>query len=50
MERYRAGPGSPVDLSAWDPEDRSAFEGDKGDGKERLEVLNRELEALQELL
>jgi PPK2 family polyphosphate:nucleotide phosphotransferase len=45
-----ARPGSPVELSAWDPNDTSPFAGDKGDAKELLDKLNDELEELQELL
>jgi PPK2 family polyphosphate:nucleotide phosphotransferase len=50
MDRYRVRPGSQIDLSAWDPEDTSAFDGDKDEGKEVLEALNKRLEDLQELL
>ncbi len=47
---YRIEPDSHVDLSHLDPEDDRWFEGDKDEGKERLEALNEELEVLQELL
>jgi len=50
MEKYRVTPGSQVDLNHWDPDDLSAFDGDKGDAKERLDDLNDRLEELQELL
>ena len=50
MEQYRVKPGSRVDLSQWDPADKSAFDGDKGDAREVLKTLNERLEALQELL
>jgi PPK2 family polyphosphate:nucleotide phosphotransferase len=50
LEQYRVEPSTSIDLRAWDADDRSVFEGDKGDGKEYLETLTRELEALQELL
>ena len=50
MKRYRVEPGSQVDLSQWDPDDKSAFEGDKGEARETLNALNERLEALQELL
>jgi PPK2 family polyphosphate:nucleotide phosphotransferase len=49
-EKYRVKPGSRVDLSKWDPKDKSAFPGQKKDGRARLRELNRELEELQELL
>jgi PPK2 family polyphosphate:nucleotide phosphotransferase len=50
MDRYRVRPGSRIDLSAWDPDDTSAFDGDKDEGKEALKALNERLEDLQELL
>jgi PPK2 family polyphosphate:nucleotide phosphotransferase len=50
MERYRVRPGSKVDLSQWDPNDKSAFAGDKKAGRRALLALNERLEALQELL
>ena len=50
MERYRVVPGSLVNLDEWDPGDEKAFDGDKEDANHRLEELNDELEALQELL
>jgi len=50
MDRYRVKPGSNIDLSKWDPNDSSGFDGDKAAGKARVIELNRKLEALQELL
>ncbi|MBN1247185.1 MAG: polyphosphate kinase 2 family protein [Anaerolineae bacterium] len=50
MERYRIQPNTEVDLSAWDPRDTSAFNGDKAAGKQALRMLNKRLEELQELL
>ncbi len=50
MERYRIIPGTKVDLSKWDPNDKSVFPMGKNVGKEHLHQLNGELEALQELL
>lgn len=50
MEYYRILPGSQVDLAAWDPDDRRAFEGGKKEAKDLLDELNDELEELQELL
>ncbi|MEZ5965111.1 MAG: polyphosphate kinase 2 family protein [Planctomycetota bacterium] len=49
FDRYRVRPGK-LDLSQFDPDDRSAFDGDKHEGKERVEKLNRRLEELQEAL
>jgi PPK2 family polyphosphate:nucleotide phosphotransferase len=48
--KYRVKPGSRVDLSTWDSNDKSAFPGGKDEGRERLLELNQELEELQELL
>jgi len=50
MERYRVKPGSQIDLSQWDPNDSSAFAGDKHEGRKALLLLNERLETLQELL
>jgi PPK2 family polyphosphate:nucleotide phosphotransferase len=50
MDRYRVLPGSSVDLSKWDPNDKSVFPGEKKEGRERLQELNNKLEELQELL
>lgn len=50
MKRYRVEPGSLVSLDEWDPDDESLFDGDKDDGKERLDELTNRLEELQELL
>jgi len=50
MDRYRVRPGTQVDLSAWDPSETAAFDGDKDDGKDALKDLNERLEELQELL
>ena len=49
-KKYRIEPGSRVDLSEWDPNDKSEFPGRKDAGRERLLELNQELEELQELL
>lgn len=49
MDRYRVRPGTQIDLSAWDPRETAAFDGDKGDGKDALDELNKRLEDLQEL-
>ena len=50
MKHYRVIPGSRVDLNRWDPNDTSAFAGDKQKAKKTLRALNDRLEALQELL
>jgi len=50
MKRYRVEPGSLINLDEWDPKGNRAFDVDKDDSDERLEQLNGELEALQEVL
>lgn len=50
MDIYRVLPGTEVDLAQYSPADRAAFDGDKSAGKAALKQLNRQLEALQELL
>jgi PPK2 family polyphosphate:nucleotide phosphotransferase len=50
MKRYRVEPGSQVDLNRWDPNDKSAIDGDKQEGRKALLELNERLETLQELL
>ncbi len=50
MNRYRIQPGTVVDLAAWDPADRSAFDGDKDAARGVTKELNNRLEELQELL
>jgi PPK2 family polyphosphate:nucleotide phosphotransferase len=50
MDRYRVQPGSVVRLAELDPSDKSEFPDGKDEGRERLQELNEELEALQELL
>jgi PPK2 family polyphosphate:nucleotide phosphotransferase len=50
VEKYRVKSGDKIQLSDWDPNDRSAFDGEKDIAGEHLEKLNRELEELQELL
>ena len=50
MDRYRVKPGKKVDLSDWDPNDSSAFDGAKDGSKEEILKLNTRLEQLQELL
>jgi len=50
IDRYRIPPGSRVDLGKLRTSDRSAFDGDKDAGRERLQRLNRRLEEMQEAL
>ena len=50
MNIYRVAPGDDINLSDWDPNDKSKFDGNKLSAQKRLEELNYELEALQELL
>lgn len=50
MDRYRIKPKQKVSLKEWDPDDTSAFKGNKKDGEAHLLKLNEELEPLQELL
>jgi len=50
MNKYRVAPGDKIKLIDWDPNDRSKFDGNKLQAQKRLEELNYELEALQELL
>ena len=50
MDRYRAQLGTRVDLSEWDPNDKSAFPVKKKEGRKLLLELNQRLETLQELL
>ena len=50
MELYRVPPHTQVQLSQWDPRDKSAFPGKKRDAKAVFRDLNTRLETLQELL
>ena len=50
MHMYRIPPDTRVDLSDWDPRDRSRFDGGKKASKAVLEMLNGRLRNLQELL
>ena len=50
MDRYRVKPGEKVRLDRIDPDETSAWEGDKSEAKARVEALNARLEELQELL
>ncbi|GIV65624.1 MAG: polyphosphate kinase [Bellilinea sp.] len=50
MDKYRVKPGEKIRLKDWDPDETDSFDGGKDEGREWLQELNRELEALQELL
>ena len=50
MDRYRVVPGQALDLSGFDPNDSSAFEGGKSEGRIHLKRLRERLATLQELL
>lgn len=50
MDHYRVKPGASVKLKRYDPDDHSAFEGDKPAAGERLAKLRAELQALQQVL
>jgi PPK2 family polyphosphate:nucleotide phosphotransferase len=49
-KRYQLKSKTTVDLQAWDPQETKAWEGDKKAAGEQTLKLNKELEALQELL
>ena len=49
VEQYRVKPGTQLDLSAWDANEKGAFPQGKKAGKRLLKYLNDRLEALQEL-
>ncbi len=50
MESYRVRQGQKVRLKEWDAGDTSQYDQGKNEARERLQQLNDELEALQELL
>ncbi len=50
MDRYLVKPGKELDLTQFDPNDKSLFPIKKKEGKQLLKELNTELEHLQELL
>jgi PPK2 family polyphosphate:nucleotide phosphotransferase len=50
MEKYRVSSKDKIKLKDWDPNETSEFSGDKATAKVRLSKLNKELDALQELL
>jgi len=49
-KRYQIKPHQKVDLSAWNPEETKAWDGDKDDAAREAVKLNDQLEALQEIL
>ena len=50
MKRYLIEPGTTVKLSAWDPDDKGGFSGNKEQALQEIQEWNRKLERLQELL
>jgi len=50
MDRHRVEPGSNVDLAEWDPDDLSAFDGDKGEAKELFADMVERLAELQHIM
>jgi len=50
MDKYRVKPGHKINLSDYDPEDKSQFSGGKKDAEPRLAELTQKLDELQELL
>lgn len=50
MEKYRVAPGQTIDLSKWDPDDRSEFDGSKKDARRYLRELRTRLAELQHLM
>jgi PPK2 family polyphosphate:nucleotide phosphotransferase len=48
--RYMIRPDQNIKLADWDPASTSGWDSDKSEAEKRLEKLNTELEALQELL
>lgn len=50
MSIYRVKPGTVIRLNDWNPEDDQFFSGKKEDALDQIKALNKELDALQELL
>lgn len=50
MKRYLVKPGTNIDLSNWNPNEKGDFKGGKEDGLAEVEKLNTKLEKLQEVL
>jgi PPK2 family polyphosphate:nucleotide phosphotransferase len=49
-ERHRVKADTKVDLSQWNPDDTSAFKGDKQQAEKAIQDLSARLESLQEIL
>jgi len=50
MDSYRVLPGTKVDLTEWDPGDRSHFDSGKKDGKHHARALRKRIAELQRML
>lgn len=50
MKRYLVKPGTDIDLSKWNPNEKGDVKGGKEDGLAEVEKLNTKLEELQEVL
>lgn len=50
MKQYQVEPGKKINLAQLNPDDQSAFAGDKKAAKDELDKLSERLEALQEVL
>lgn len=50
MDRYRVKPGSQIDLSQWDPQDRSGFEGDKHEARSLFADMVDRIAQLQHVM
>ena len=50
MDRYRVLPGTAVDLSEWDPDDLTAFAGDKGEAKHLFADMVDRIAQLQHVM
>lgn len=50
MDQYRVAPGSRVDLSDWDPDEVSAFSGDKDEAKELFADMVERIAELQHVM
>ena len=50
VDRYRVQPGQQVDLSKWDPADKSEFDGTKKEAEQYLKTLRKRLAELQHLM
>ncbi|MCP4304441.1 MAG: polyphosphate kinase 2 family protein [bacterium] len=50
VDKYRVKPGQHVDLSKWDPADRSEFDGSRREGVKYQKKLRKRLAELQQLM